>query len=181
VVNKMKNKLSVKKIAIIAIFISLALILSYVDSLIPLTIMVPGIKIGLANVVIIFSLYMLGFNTALFISIIRVILSSVLFGSILTFAYSMTGAMLSILVMVILKNKVKLSTLTISIIGAVMHNIGQILMAIILMNTKEIIYYLPILMITGMISGTIIGIISALLIKFFKKNKIVDWWYNDET
>jgi len=181
VANKMKNKLSVKKIAIIAIFISLALILSYVDSLIPLTIMVPGIKIGLANVVIIFSLYMLGFNTALFISIIRVILSSVLFGSILTFAYSMTGAMLSILVMVILKNKVKLSTLTISIIGAVMHNIGQILMAIILMNTKEIIYYLPILMITGMISGTIIGIISALLIKFFKKNKIVDWWYNDET
>lgn len=177
----MKNKLSVKKIAIIAIFISLALILSYVDSLIPLTIMVPGIKIGLTNVVIIFSLYMLGFHTALFISIIRVILSSVLFGSILTFAYSMTGAMLSILVMVILKNKVKLSTLTISIIGAVMHNIGQILMAIILMNTKEIIYYLPILMITGMISGTIIGIISALLIKFFKKNKIVDWWYNDET
>lgn len=176
----MRKKVTVKKIAIIAIFISLALILSYVDSLIPIHVMIPGIKIGLANVIIIFSLYMLDSKAAIFISLIRVILSSVLFGSILTFAYSMTGAILSIAVMILLKNIGKLATLTTSIMGAVTHNIGQILMALILMSTKEIIYYLPVLMISGILSGTLIGIVSTLLIQFAKKNKIVDGWYHDE-
>ncbi len=176
----MRKKGAVKKIAIIAIFISLALILSYVDSLIPIHIMVPGIKIGLANVIIIFSLYMLDSKAAIFISFSRVILSSILFGSILTFAYSMTGALLSIVVMILLKNKAKLATLTTSIMGAVMHNIGQILMALILMSTKEIIYYLPVLVISGILSGMLIGIVGALLIQFAKKNKIMDGWYHDE-
>lgn len=176
----MKKKLSVKKIVVIAIFISLALILSYVDSLIPIAIMVPGIKMGLANVIIIFSLYMLGYKATFFISIIRVILSSILFGNILTFAYSFAGAILSLLIMVILKNRVKLATITISIIGAVVHNIAQIGVAILFMHTKEMLYYLPILMITGIISGALIGIVSALLIRFIEKNKINGWWHYDE-
>lgn len=171
----MKEKISVKKIAIIAIFITLALVISYVDSLIPLAIMVPGIKIGLANIVIILSLYMIGEKETILISTIRVILSSLLFGTMLTFAYSMTGAILSFIIMVILKKKTTLATMTISIIGAVSHNIGQIIMAVIIMSTKEIIYYLPILMITGVISGTIIGILSSLLIQFTKKNQILKW------
>lgn len=171
----MKEKISVKKIAIIAIFITLALVLSYVDSLIPLAIMVPGIKIGLANIVIILSLYMIGEKETILISTIRVILSSLLFGTILTFAYSMTGAILSLIIMIILKKKTTLATMTISIIGAVSHNIGQIIMAVMIMSTKEIIYYLPILMITGVISGTIIGILASLLILFTKKNQILKW------
>lgn len=171
----MKEKISVKKIAIIAIFITLALVLSYVDSLIPLAIMVPGIKIGLANIVIILSLYMIGEKETILISTIRVILSSLLFGTMLTFAYSIAGAILSFIIMVILKKKTTLAMMTISIIGAVSHNIGQIIMAVIIMSTKEIIYYLPILMITGVISGTIIGILSSLLIQFTKKNEILKW------
>lgn len=171
----MKEKISVKKIAIIAIFVTLALVLSYVDSLIPLAIMVPGIKIGLANIVIILSLYMIGEKETILISTIRVILSSLLFGTMLTFAYSMTGAILSLIIMIILKKKTTLATMTISIIGAVSHNIGQIIMAVMIMSTKEIIYYLPILMITGIISGTIIGILASLLILFTKKNQILKW------
>lgn len=171
----MKEKISVKKIAIIAIFVTLALVLSYVDSLIPLAIMVPGIKIGLANIVIILSLYMIGEKETILISTIRVILSSLLFGTMLTFAYSMTGAILSLIIMIILKKRTTLATMTISIIGAVSHNIGQIIMAVIIMSTKEIIYYLPILMITGVISGTIIGVLASLLIQFTKKNQILKW------
>lgn len=171
----MKEKISVKKIVIIAIFITLALVLSYVDSLIPFAIMVPGIKIGLANIVIILSLYMIGEKETILISTIRVILSSLLFGTMLTFAYSMTGAILSLIIMIILKQKTTLAMMTISIIGAVSHNIGQIIMAVIIMSTKEIIYYLPILMIIGVVSGTIIGILSSLLIQFTKKNQMLKW------
>lgn len=171
----MKEKKSIKKIAILAIFITLALVLSYVDSLIPLAIVVPGIKIGLANVVIILSLYTIGEKETIFISGIRVILSSLLFGTLVTFLYSMTGAILSFIVMVLLKKKTNLASITISIIGAVSHNLGQIIMAILIMNTKEIIYYLPILIITGVISGTLIGIFANLLIQFTKKNQLFKW------
>lgn len=171
----MKNNISIKKIALIAIFITLSLILSYVDSLIPINIMVPGIKIGLANLIIIYSLYMLGIKEAIFISIIRVVISSILFGSILTFVYSLTGAIVSLLIMVILKSFTSLTVITISIIGGVMHNMTQIIVAIILMNTKEIVYYLPILILTGVISGMMIGIFSTLLIKFSKNNLKISW------
>lgn len=171
----MKEKKTVKKIAILAIFITLALILSYVDSLIPLAIMVPGIKIGLANVIIILALYTMGEKETILISITRVILSSLLFGTILTCLYSMTGAMFSFIIMLFLKKKTDLATLTISIIGAVSHNFGQITMAIFIMNTKEIIYYLPILIITGVISGMLIGIFANVLIQFTKKNQIFKW------
>ncbi len=171
----MKNNISIKKIALIAIFITLSLILSYVDSLIPINIMVPGIKIGLANLIIIYSLYMLGIKEAIFISIIRVVISSILFGSILTFVYSLTGAIVSLLIMVILKSFTSLTVITTSIAGGVMHNMTQIIVAIILMNTKEIVYYLPILILTGVISGMMIGIFSTLLIKFSKNNLKISW------
>lgn len=171
----MKNNISIKKIALIAIFITLSLILSYVDNLIPINIVVPGIKIGLANLIIIYSLYMLGIKEAIFISIIRVVISSILFGSILTFVYSLTGAIVSLLIMVILKSFTSLTVITISIIGGVMHNMTQIIVAIILMNTKEIVYYLPILILTGVISGMMIGIFSTLLIKFSKNNLKISW------
>lgn len=161
-------KKNIKKITLMAIFIALALVLSYVDSLISLPIAVPGVKLGIANIAIIYTLYKIGTKEAIIISILRIILSSILFGNIVSLAYSIAGAILSLTMMIILKKFTSFSIITVSIVGAIMHNVGQIIMAIILMGTKEIIYHLPVLVVTGVVSGICVGILSALVLKYTK-------------
>ena len=161
----MKNK--VKQIAMMAILIALSLILSYVDSLIVLPFGIPGIKLGIANIAIIYTLYKIGAKEAIMVSI-RLILSSILFGTILTFLYSLVGAVFSLSLMIILKKYTSLALITISISGAVLHNIGQIMVAVLVMATKEIILWLPVLIITGILSGIGVGILSVLTIRYTK-------------
>lgn len=165
----MKN--SIKKVTLVAIFIALALVLSYVDSLISLPIAVPGIKLGIANIAIIYALYKFGIKEAVLVSILRIVLSSILFGNVVSLSYSIAGAVLSLSLMIILKRFTSFSIVTISIIGAIMHNTGQIIMAIILMGTEEIIYHLPVLIITGVISGIGVGILSAVVLRYTKNIK----------
>ena len=110
----------------------------------------------------------MGAKEAIIVSSLRLILSSILFGTIMTFAYSLVGAILSLALMIILKKFTHLSLMTISICGAVLHNLGQILVAIVVMATKEIAYYLPILIFTGTISGIGVGILSVLTLKYTK-------------
>ena len=162
----MKNK--IKQIAMMAILIALSFVLSYVDSLIVLPFGIPGIKLGIANIAIIYTLYKIGAKEATVVSILRLVLSSILFGSVLTFLYSLVGAVLSLSLMIILKKYTNLALITISISGAVLHNIGQIIVAVIVMATKEIVFYLPILIITGILSGIGVGILSVLTIKYTK-------------
>lgn len=162
----MKNK--IKQIAMMAILIALSFVLSYVDSLIVLPFGIPGIKLGIANIAIIYTLYKIGAKEAIVVSILRLVLSSILFGSVLTFLYSLVGAVLSLSLMIILKKYTNLALITISISGAVLHNIGQIIVAVIVMATKEIVFYLPILIITGILSGIGFGILSVLTIKYTK-------------
>lgn len=162
----MKNK--IKQIAMMAILIALSFVLSYVDSLIVLPFGIPGIKLGIANIAIIYTLYKIGAKEAIVVSILRLVLSSILFGSVLTFLYSLVGAILSLSLMIILKKYTNLALITISISGAVLHNIGQIIVAVIVMATKEIVFYLPILIITGILSGIGVGILSVLTIKYTK-------------
>ena len=162
----MKNK--VKQIAMMAILIALSLILSYVDSLIVLPFGIPGIKLGIANIAIIYPLYKIGAKEAIMVSILRLILSSILFGTILTFLYSLVGAVFSLSLMIILKKYTSLALITISISGAVLHNIGQIMVAVLVMATKEIILWLPVLIITGILSGIGVGILSVLTIRYTK-------------
>ena len=162
----MKNK--IKQIAMMAILIALSFVLSYVDSLIVLPFGIPGIKLGIANIAIIYTLYKIGAKEAIVVSILRLVLSSILFGSVLTFLYSLVGAVLSLSLMIILKKYTNLALITISISGAVLHNIGQIIVAVIVMATKEIVFYLPILIITGILSGIGVGILSVLTIKYTK-------------
>ena len=154
------------QIAFIGLFASLALLLAYVEHLLPpVFAAVPGIKLGLPNVVVVFVLYSLGVKRAALISFTRVFVSALMFGSAVTLAYSVAGATLSLLVMGILKKTDKFSSVGVSVAGGVSHNLGQILVAMFLLNTPSLAYYMIVLAITGTISGIFIGFCGALLVK----------------
>ncbi len=162
-----------KKVAYLGLMAALAMILSYVESLFPpLFTAVPGIKMGLPNIVIIFALYRFGLKEAATVSFIRLITIAMLFGTPLTFAYSLAGAVLSLALMALFKKLDLFSTVGVSIIGGVMHNLGQILVAILVMETAEIGYYMIVLAVTGTLSGAFIGLCGAMLIKYMKNIRI---------
>lgn len=152
--------------------IALAMIMSYIEVLVPLSFAVPGIKMGLANIVIIFVLYKFGIKEAALVSLIRVILVSLLFSNVMAMWYSLAGAVLSLSVMWVLKKIDKFSVIGVSVAGGVMHNVGQIIMAIILLGTEQIAIYLPVLIITGTVTGIVIGIVSGLVINRFKNIRL---------
>ncbi len=152
--------------------IALAMIMSYIEALVPLSFAVPGIKMGLANIVIIFVLYKIGTKEAILVSLIRVILVSLLFSNVMAMAYSIAGAVLSLAIMWFLKKTDKFSVTGVSIAGGIMHNVGQIIMAVILLGTEQIALYLPVLIITGTATGVVIGIVSGLVINRFKNIRI---------
>lgn len=154
-----------KAVALCGVFIALALILSYLENLVPVTFVVPGIKLGLANLVTIITLIKLGFKPALIVSTGRIILSGILFGNVTIIIYSLAGAFLSIVCMLIV-SKIKLFTVTgISVCGAIAHNVGQIIVAAFIMENAKILYYLLVLVATGTIAGFLIGIIAGNIIK----------------
>ena len=161
-----------KKVATLGLTIALAMIMSYIEALVPLSFTVPGIKMGLANIVIIFVLYKIGTKEAILVSLIRVILVSLLFSNAMAMAYSIAGAVLSLLVMWILKKTDKFSVIGVSVAGGIMHNVGQIIMAVILLGTEQIALYLPVLIITGTATGVVIGIVAGLVINRFKNIRI---------
>ena len=161
-----------KKVAMLGLTIALAMIMSYIEALVPLSFAVPGIKMGLANIVIIFVLYKIGTKEAILVSLIRVILVSLLFSNVMAMAYSIAGAVLSLSVMWLLKKTDKFSFIGVSIAGGIMHNVGQIIMAVILLGTEQIALYLPVLIITGTATGVVIGIVSGLVINRFKNIRI---------
>ena len=160
--------MKVKKVAVLGLCVALAMIMSYIESLFPLNLAVPGIKMGLANIVIIFLLYRVGFSSACIVSLIRVFLVSILFGNVMMMAYSIAGAVLSLAVMLVLKKCGKFSVVGVSIAGGVAHNAGQIIMAVILLGAKQIAYYLPVLAVTGTVTGVLIGIAASVVIKRVK-------------
>ena len=144
---------------------SFALILSFVESRIPALVAIPGVKVGLANIAVIFALYRLGPREAAAVSILRVLTVSMLFGSVASMIYSITGAVLSLGVMILLKRLTPLHEVTVSICGGVLHNVGQIIAACFMLSTNVVFYYLPFLLISGTLAGIAIGVASALLIK----------------
>ena len=159
-----------RKIARMGLLVALAMILSYVESLIPAFVAVPGVKVGLANIVVIFALYNLGPVEALTVSLLRVILSSFLFGSVLSLLYSLSGALLSLGGMIVMKKLKIFSTLVVSVTGGVLHNVGQILVACLVLETDVLLYYLPVLILSGVVTGAVIGIIGSLVIKRLENN-----------
>lgn len=153
-----------RRIAQIGVLVSLAMVLSYLESLFPVFLAVPGIRIGLANIAIVFALYHLGFRAALGISVVRVVLSALLFGSVISMSYSLCGALISIAMMAILKRSGLFGTVAVSVVGGVSHNLGQIAVACFILQTKAIAYYIPVLILSGVVSGVVIGIVSAVVI-----------------
>ena len=154
-----------KKIAVLALAIALAMILSFVESQIPAFVAIPGVKIGLANIAVVFVLYKLGWKEAVLISLVRVFMVSVLFGTAVSLFYSVAGAVLSLTGMVLLRKTGLFSTVAVSVTGGVLHNVGQILMACLLLETNVIVYYLPFLILSGVIAGVVIGVVSAIMVK----------------
>ena len=153
-----------KKIAVLALAIALAMILSFVESQIPAFVAIPGVKIGLANIAVVFVLYKLGWKEAVLISLVRVFRVSVLFGTAVSLFYSVAGAVLSRTGMVLLRKTGLFSTVAVSVTGGVLHNVGQILMACLLLETNVIVYYLPFLILSGVIAGVVIGVVSAIMV-----------------
>ena len=157
--------MSTKRLATDAMFLTLALVVSYIEVLIPIPVGIPGIKLGLANGVIMVLLFFTTWIRTLEISVIRVVLAGFLFGNPMTIAYSLAGGILSLIVMGILKKIKGFSSVGISVGGGVAHNIGQLSIAVILMENTKIYYYAPVLLLTGTIAGVMIGVLSGVLVK----------------
>lgn len=150
------------------ILIALALILSFVEAQIPPLVAVPGMKLGLTNIVVLAALYLIDNKSALIINIIRIILVGILFTSLISMLFSIVGGIFSFVTMLILKRTEKFNIITVSVAGAVSHNVGQILTAMIVLNSMALGSYFLILWFTGLLSGIVIGISSGEVIKRLK-------------
>ena len=155
--------LKYKKLTFLALSVSLAMILSFVESLIPPLVAVPGVKIGLANIVTVFLLYTLGARAAVAVSLIRVLLSALLFGNVQSLIFAFSGAVVSLAVMMAVKRISPFGKVGVSVLGAVAHNAGQVAAAVIVMETAALAYYFIPLVISGTIAGVFVGIIAAII------------------
>ena len=156
------------KAAYFGVFTALALIFSYVETLIPINFGIPGAKLGLANLVIVIVLYKMGGKEALLLSVTRIVLSGFLFGNLFAILYSLAGGLFSLAVMGLVKRRKSFSIIGVSMAGGVTHNIGQLIVAMLVVETYQVGYYLPVLMMAGLATGTLIGVISREVLKRLK-------------
>lgn len=162
-----KNIFPIKRITVCGMLIASAVVLGFIEGLIPLNFGFAGFKLGLANIVVLFALYKLKSVDAIVICILKILICGLAFGGPVYIFYSLSGGLLSFLIMLLLKNK--LHIITVSILGAVFFNIGQVLCAVVMFSTVAIIYtYLPLLMLAGVITGSLIGFIADIAIKRIK-------------
>ena len=158
-----------KHIAYFGLLLTLALILSYVESLIPIFVSIPGIKLGLANLVVLICLYSFSPKYAFLISGMRVLLAGLLFGNMFSILYSLAGAFLSLVVMLLAKKLFQLGILGVSILGGVFHNVGQLLVATFIVSNYRIGYLFPYLLLSGILTGAVIGVIANSIVPYLKK------------
>ena len=162
-------RMNTRKVAYLGLLIALAFVFSYIEFLIPVNIGVPGAKLGLANLVIIVAMYTLNEKDAFVLSMIRIVLVGFTFANLASMLYSLAGGILSYVAMVIAKRTQKLSVTGVSVLGGVFHNIGQIMMAIWVVKTASLVYYLPVLMVSGIAAGVAIGILGSMVTKRISK------------
>ena len=160
------------RVAYFGVFTALALIFSYVESLIPINFGIPGVKLGLANLITLIALYKMSVKEAFLISIARVVLSGFIFGNLFAILYSLAGGLLSLAIMTWFKRSNKFSIYGISMAGGVFHNVGQLMMAILVVESVTIAGYLPVLLVSGLITGLVIGVVSGETLKRIGKIKI---------
>lgn len=157
-----------KKTAFYGAMLGLAIICGYVEMLIPFNFGIPGIKLGLANIVALVLLYKKGFLPAVAINIARVLLVGILFGNAMSIFYALSGGILSLIVMWLIKKAPVFSTVGVSVSGAAAHNIGQLLAALIVIGFRAVMFYLPFLLVAGVITGFLVGLGASLIIKRVK-------------
>ncbi len=158
--------------AYFGVFTALALILSYIESLIPIHFGIPGAKLGLANLIIVIVLYRTGWRDALLLSVVRIVLSGFIFGNLFAVVYSLAGGILSLAVMALLKKSGVFSVVGVSLAGGVCHNLGQLTVAMIVVETYQVGYYFPMLLIAGMATGTVIGIAAGEVLRRIQNIRI---------
>lgn len=156
----MKNR-----VAYFGVFTALALIFSYVESLIPIQLGIPGVKLGLANLIIVIALYKMRLSEVFLLSIVRILLSGFLFGNYFSILYSLAGGLLSLAVMALLKKAGDFSVMGISMAGGVFHNVGQLVVAMMVVETFSVGYYLPVLLVAGLVTGFLIGMAAGEMLK----------------
>lgn len=160
-----QKKSAAHAIALSAMLAALALIFSYIEAILPLSSGIPGVKLGIANLVVIIALYTLGFRYAMAINLIRILVAGLLFNGAFGALYSLSGGILSLAVMYLLKKTGLFSTIGVSMAGGVAHNFGQLLVAALIVSTMKLFYYFPVLLFSGMISGILIGFVASITLK----------------
>ena len=164
----MRNK-SAQRVAISGLLTSLMLVFGLIERQFPLTAAIPGVKVGLANSVLLYSLYMLGIKQSIVLMLLKALMSWLIYTNMNAMLYSLMGGTLSLLAMVLLFKIKGVSIIGVSAIGAVFFNIGQILMAVLMLNTPQLLFtYLPILMVSGVITGILTGIVAQMVMKHLK-------------
>lgn len=151
-------------VAEIGMYIALALICSYIEMLVPVSFGVPGIKLGLANTVVLFVLYTMEAKDAILVSVLRIVLVGFLFGNVFSIFYSLAGGALSFLVMWLLKKTGLFGLVPVSVAGGISHNIGQLVLAAAIVENYHVLYYFPALLIAGLLTGLVIGIVAQEVI-----------------
>lgn len=154
-----------KKNAYLGLFAAVAIIFGYVESLFPFFAGIPGIKLGLANLAVLFILETYTWKEAAVVSAVRIVVIGFLFGNIFTIIYSLAGAALSLFVMTLMKKSSGFSILGISVAGGVSHNIGQLMVAALIVENTSLLYYAPVLLISGVVTGLLIGILTKEVTK----------------
>ena len=156
----MKNR-----VAYFGVFTALALMFSYIETMIPIQFGVPGIKLGFANIMIVIMLYKSSAKEALLLSIVRIMLSGFLFGNLSSILYSIAGGVLSLGIMTLLKKQGGFSVIGVSVAGGVSHNVGQLFVAMLVVETYQVGYYFPVLLVAGVLTGLGIGVVSQEVLK----------------
>ncbi len=154
-----------KRLTTLSLLIAVGMILSYLELQIPAFVAVPGVKVGLSNIATVFALYTLGPASAIGVSAVRVVLSSLLFGNLEMMIYSLSGAALALIFMIVMKKSRLFSTVGVSVGGGVAHNAGQIIAASFLLRNSGILYYFVPLLISGTVAGVVVGIAAGILAK----------------
>ena len=158
-------RVDTKKLAMMGLFTALAMIFGYVETILPISIGIPGVKLGLANIVVVFALYRLKPLEAFWINVARIVLVSFMFGNLSMMLYSLAGGILSFVAMTLFKKSGKFSIYGISVAGGVFHNVGQLVVAMIALETASMVYYGPVLLISGLVTGLLIGITAKEVLK----------------
>ena len=166
-----KKRFNPKRVALCGLLLSMMLVLGWVEHMIPLNAAIPGIKLGLSNGVLIFAVYMLGIPYAFLLMVLKVVLSGLMFGGVSAMMYAMAGGLVSMILMATLSRVKGMHPVVVSMVGGVGHHVGQVLLAMVMLNTANRVYYLAVLTFVGLGCGAVTGVTATSVMKHLKKLK----------